>query len=164
MTCTASSSRSWRAVPKRVPEGRIRLEDLAIAAGVDTDEDAYRLLRLGRTAHEGSKGKGGGRAETRTVAIERVPVVAVLARLERLLPELCPPPDEVLLQTARVLHAHGVAESIGMPRAIVVPISGGPGRNLPPPAMATRMNVGGLLAGRAGIVVDLGSILTDWSR
>lgn len=134
---------------------RIRIEDLALAAGVDTDEEAYRLLRLGRSS---------GRPETGSVDPERVGVVAVLARLSRALPDICPPPDDVLLHVARMLHSTGVAESIRMPRAIVVPISGGPGRNLPPPAMTARPNVGGLLAGRAGLVVDLGNILTDWSR
>lgn len=139
-------------MPSPSVAARIPIERLAELAGVDTAERAYQLLRLGRS---------NGHPETTTVDPQRVAVVAVLARLEAVM--LADP--RLLEHAARLLHdAASHAGLIGLPRSLVVPVESvsSPTRKVPPPVLSTRANVGALLAGRSGFVVDLGSIAADW--
>lgn len=128
---------------------RVTLDQLAADVGLDIDH-AYRLLRLGR---------GQGRPETTHVDPRQVPIVAVLARLEALLS----PPEDLLLRLAHLVRQaadthHGTL--IGLPRAIVAPM----GDAVPPPAIVTRSALPLMVAGRAAIVLDLGTNPTpDWT-
>lgn len=142
--------------PVKNRSGRVDLADLARLAGVEDFDTAYELLRLGRS---------NGRPETSAVDTDRVAVVAVLGRLRHLLPDLAVPADRHLEGIARLLHAAVPLGAIGAPRSIVVPVAvTGETGSAPAPVLSTRANVGALLAGRAGIVLDLGPVITDWSR
>lgn len=128
----------------------IRLEDLGRLAGIP-QADAERLLRTGRS---------NGRPESTYAHRGRVDAVTVLWRLEALLGA---DTDAVVAAAARLVHGAVENDLVGRPIALVAPVHHYGAKGVPRPTLSPRANVGALLGGRAGLVVDLGAPLGDWS-